>query len=141
MEQINTVELTDEKVFPDDTVLERVLGDSFTAYKALLRLYEKNNLQYEWRYYRDGKAWLCKVQKKSKTLVWMSAWKGYMKATVYIPEKHVGSLLDLPLSLEAKNAIRDANNVGKSKPCMFDLRDETVFKDFEAVMQYKALIK
>jgi hypothetical protein len=141
MEQINTVELTDEKVFPDDTVLERVLGDSFKAYKSLLSLFDHNNLHYEWRYYRDGKAWLCKVQKKTKTLVWMSAWKGYMMATIYIPEKHVGSLLDLPLSLETKNSIRAAKNVGKSKPCMFEIRDETIFKDFESIMHYKGMIK
>ncbi|OHD78594.1 MAG: hypothetical protein A3J97_11580 [Spirochaetes bacterium RIFOXYC1_FULL_54_7] len=141
MEQINTVELTDDKVFPDDTVLEKVLGDSFKAYKSLLSLFDKNSMQFEWRYYRDGKAWLCKVQKKTKTIVWMSAWKGYMKATIYIPEKHVGSLLDLPLSLETKNSVRAANNVGKSKPCMFEVRDETVFKDLESVMQYKAQIK
>ena len=141
MEQINTVELTDDKVFPDDTVLEKVLGDSFKAYKSLLSLFDKNSMQFEWRYYRDGKAWLCKVQKKTKTIVWMSAWKGYMKATIYIPEKHVGSLLDLPLSLETKNSVRAANNVGKSKPCMFEVRDETVLKDLESIMQYKAQIK
>ena len=141
MEQSNTVELTDENVFPDDTVLEKVLGPSFKTYQSLLDLFEQNKLQYEWRYYRDGKAWLCKVQKKTKTIVWMSAWKGYLKATIYIPEKHVGSLLDLPLSLETKNSICAANNVGKSKPCMFDVRDETVFKDLESIMQYKVLLK
>jgi len=140
MEQINTIELTDEKIFPDDTVLEKVLGPSFTAYKSLLYLFEQSNLHHEWRYYKDGKAWLCKVQKKTKTLVWMSAWKGYMKATIYIPEKKVGSLLDLPLSTETKDSIRTAKNVGKSKPCMFEVRDETVFKDLEAVMKYKAQI-
>jgi hypothetical protein len=141
MEQINTIELNDDKVYPDDAILEKILGDSFVAYKSLLRLFDQNNLHYEWRYYRDGKAWLCKVQRKSKTLVWMSAWKGYMKATIYIPEKHVGSMLDLPLSPETKNSILATRNVGKSKPCMFEVRDETVFKDLESIMHYKAIIK
>jgi hypothetical protein len=141
MEQIDAIELNDETVYPDDAVLESVLGPSFKAYKSLLDLFAQNDLHYEWRYYKDGKAWLCKVQKKTKTLVWMSAWKGYIKATVYIPEKHTGNLLDLPLSPEIKNSIRAAKNVGKSKPCMFDVRDETVLQDLESVLQYKALLK
>jgi hypothetical protein len=31
--------------------------------------------------------------------------------------------------------------VVKSKPCMFEVRDETVFKDLESIMHYKAIIK
>ncbi len=141
MEQINTIELNDEKVFPDNTILEKVLGDSFNAYKTLLSLFDKNSMRYEWKYYRDGKAWLCKVQKKSKTIIWMSAWKGYIKATIYFQEKHVNNVLDLPISPETKNSILTARNVGKSKPCMFEVRNEAVLKDLETVMNYKITVK
>ena len=38
METINNVELRDESIYPDDSVLESILNDSFQAYKKLLEL-------------------------------------------------------------------------------------------------------
>jgi len=84
METINTIELRDENIYPDDKVLGRILGESFESYVRLLKLFEHNGMSCEWRYYQDGKAWLCKVQKKKRTIVWMSAWKGFMQGTTAI---------------------------------------------------------
>lgn len=30
----------------------------------------------EWRYYNDGKSWLCKMLSKKKNLFWLSIWEG-----------------------------------------------------------------
>lgn len=141
MEQINNIELRDETVVPDDGVLARVLGSSFAGYCRVLSLFDRHGLTPEWRYYRDGKAWLCKVQKKTRTIVWMSAWSGYMKATLYFPEKYQAGIYELPLSEETKDAIRGAKNIGKSKPCMFDITAKTILNDFETVIAYKLACK
>lgn len=66
METINTLELTDESVYPDEKILKGVLENSFSAYCELLQLFASKNMEGEWRYYKDGKAWLCKVQFKKK---------------------------------------------------------------------------
>jgi hypothetical protein len=95
----------------------------------------------EWRYYKDGKAWLCKVQQKKRTIVWMSAWKGYMQATVYLPERHLEALLSLDISPEAKEKIRATENTGKSKPCIFEIRSKAVLPDFDKVMRFKMASK
>lgn len=137
METINNIELRDEKIYPDNKVLSSVLGQSYKVYMDLLDLFDRNEMNYEWRYYRDGKAWLCKVQKKKKTIVWMSAWENYMQATIYFPER----LLDKVLELDIKDATRDkimsTKNVGKSKPCIFEIREEEILIDFEKVMKLK----
>ena len=88
MDTINNIELRDESVFPDENILKKVLDASYKSYLMLLELFNKNGLTHEWRYYRDGHAWLCKVQFKKRTIVWMSAWKGFMQATIYFPEKY-----------------------------------------------------
>ena len=88
METINNIELRDENIYPDEKILESILGESYEAYEKLLGLFDRNEMTHEWRYYRDGKAWLCKVQRKKRTIVWMSAWKGFMQAVVYFPEKY-----------------------------------------------------
>lgn len=66
IETINNIELKDENVYPDEGVLRSVLGKAYDAYANLLDLFNQNEMVYEWRYYHDGKAWLCKVQKKKK---------------------------------------------------------------------------
>lgn len=141
METINTFELSDESTFPEDSVLKKVLDKSYNAYLELLKLFRSNDLMYKWRYYRDGKAWLCKVQQKKKTIVWMSAWKGYMQATVYFPERYVDDILKLGIADDTKNKIIGTKNVGKSKPCIFEIRNKKSLKDFEKVMKYKILLK
>lgn len=141
MEQINANELCDETIEPTEEVLKRVLGASYSSYIELLRLFDRNEMTYTWRYYRDGKAWLCKVEKKNRTIVWMSAWKGYMKATIYIPNKYLEELKKIDATWGTVDRILAAKDVGKSKPCMFEIKEEGILKDFEKFMQFKITMK
>ncbi len=113
METINILELKDQLVYPDVDVLQKVLGESYSAYCELLKLFDDNEMVYEWRYYRDGKAWLCKVQKKKRTIVWMSAWIGFMQATIYFPERLLDKIYALDISEEIKNKIREIEDPDK----------------------------
>jgi len=131
MEQINNMMLSDPLVIPNEIVLKNVLGKSFPAYTKLIEMFEKYGLTHEWKYYRDGKAWLCKVQKKTRTIVWMSAWKGYVRATIYFPEKYIDGIYTLNISEEEKEKIKATKNVGKAKPCMFDIKTEKVLSQLE----------
>lgn len=137
METINNIELNDESIYPDEQVLRNILGKSYNAYCKLLRLYDDYEIDYNWRYYKDGKAWLCKVQKKNKTIVWMSAWKGYMKATIYFPEKFIEKVYKLNISKEMIEKIRKTKMTGKSKPCIFEIRNMKVLADINRVIQLK----
>jgi len=137
METINNIELKDEKIYPDESVLSEILGQSYNTYLDLIKLFDKLEMNYEWRYYRDGKAWLCKVQKKKKTIVWMSAWRGYMQATIYFPLRFLESVLSLNITEESKEKITNTKDVGKSKPCIFEIRSKEVLIDFEKVMKFK----
>lgn len=141
METMNNIQLNDESVFPDEQVLKTTLGESYDAYCELLKLFDDNGMEYGWRYYKDGKAWLCKVQKKTRTIVWMSAWKGHMRATVYLPEKYIDEIYALDISEEMKGKFKKTKNVGKSKPCIFEIRNKDVLEDFNKVMQFKILAK
>ncbi len=141
MEQVNAIELKDESVYPDDTILQRVLGASFDSYMKLLGMFARADLTHEWRYYRDGKAWLCKVQKKKKTIIWMSAWQGFMKATLYFPGRYADALAGLEIADETRDRILSAKRVGASIPCMFEIRNDAVLKDLETVMKFKISLK
>ena len=137
METINNIELKDESIYPDELILKGILGKSYNAYEKLLGLYDNYGMDYNWRYYKDGKVWLCKVQKKKNTIVWMSAWKGYMQATIYFPEKYIDEIDKLDISKEVLERIKSTNKVGKSIPCIFEIRNMKVLVDFKKVMQLK----
>lgn len=137
MESDGIIQLRDEAVYPDKSVLKAALGESFEAYEHLLELFTKNELTYEWRYYKDGKAWLCKVQKKKKTIVWMSVWEGFIQTAIYFPVRLLDEILDLDISEDLKVKISETKNVGKSKPCIFKIHDGSILSDFEKVMLLK----
>lgn len=135
------IQLTDESRYPDEQALQEVLGNAYEAYPALLELFQERGLVLEWRYYNDGKAWLCKVQRKSKTIVWISAWEGYLKAGIYIPERLMEGVYALPIDEDRKKQFRESRNVGRSKECIFELRSRDVLPELDLVMQYKATAK
>ncbi|MBU0926530.1 MAG: DUF3788 domain-containing protein [Spirochaetes bacterium] len=141
MEQINAVELADPSVYPDEAVLRGVLGAGYGAYGKFMDALGERGYTHEWRYYTDGKAWLCKAQRKAKTLAWMSAWRGYVKATVYLPERYLEGLAGLALSDDARRSIDIAKDVGKSRPCTVDLLGDPDVADILALMDYKASLK
>lgn len=137
MDDKQDLELRDESIYPDESLLRAVLDSSFPAFQQLLSSFEKLDLSHEWRFYKDGKAWLCKVQKKKKTILWMSAWKGYFKATAYFPLRLLDTVLALELSEATKKNIEDTPNVGKSKPCTFEVHSPEILSELEKVMVLK----
>ena len=116
MDTINNVELRDENIFPDDKILGQILGQSYKAYLELLQLFDRHEMIYEWRYYKDGKAWFCKVQRNKKNIVWMSAWKGYMQATCYFPIRLLDKVLELDIEEDSKEKILKTRQGGSEKP-------------------------
>lgn len=141
METINTVELRDASKYPDEELLKSILGKSFSAYKKLLTLFNKHGLLHEWRYYKDGKAWLCKVQFKKRTIVWMSVWKDYTQSAIYFPEKYINTIYDLDISQATKDGFTSTKNVGKSKPFISKITEERILQEFEKVMLHKIACK
>ncbi len=135
------LQLTDENIYPDENVLKEALGRSYNSYLALLSLFEENNLVHEWRYYRDGKAWLCKVMFKKKTIIWMSAWHGLMKAAIYLPDRLGDDLFNLKITEETKTRIKETKKVGNSLVCTFQIRNLKALKDLEQVMKFKMVAK
>ena len=81
--------LRDSDVYPDDDVLSGCLGDAKDTWDVFERLLTENypGFSREWRYYKDGNSWLCKVTKKKKTICWVSVWAGAFKVTFYFPDR------------------------------------------------------
>ena len=130
-------ELRDPDVYPDDAVLEAILGRSFKAYTALRETAAGMGLSLDWKFYNDGKAWLCRVSRKKKTAAWMSAWKGYFRATVYFSGKDLEGLEEFASGLGSMGNSLALQDVGTSKACVFEIRNQKPLGDLRRTMERK----
>lgn len=121
--------LCDKAVPPSDDVLKNPL------YLAIVE-----GLTPEWRYYNDGKSWLCKVGNGRKTIFWFSVWEGFFQVSFFFVERHLEGLAALGTTRgELKKEF------GKMIPLIFEVRDdasaaETV-AEIRRVVEFKKKMK
>ncbi len=71
----------------------------------------------------------------------MSAWDGYIQATIYFPERYINEIYGLNISKELIELIKKTKNSGKSKPCIFKLTRKKDLIDFDTILQFKLIAK
>lgn len=135
------IQLKDKDVFPDEYVIKKALGKSYNSYLKLFEMFESLSLEHEWRYYNDGKSWLCKILKKKRTIIWVSVWKGFTNAGIYFPLSKIDLVMNLSLRSEIKDRIDSTPNVGKSKPCIFEIKDDSEFEELRKIIELKIITR
>jgi len=136
--------LRDPEVAPEDKVLHEIMGDDiFDAYSTFLSETSKAPMEIcpEWRYYNDGKSWLCKMLSKKKNLFWLSIWEGCFKLTFYFSERHLEDLSLLNLSEKAKEEFEMLKPVGKLHPMIISVSNKSLIPDILEVIKFKKNLK
>ena len=115
--------LIDEAEYPDDRVLSRCLGDAKRAWDAFATFLESDypSLSLEWRYYNDGKSWLCKVVNKSRTICWLSIHRGKFKTSFYFPDRAEGLIANSSIRKKYKEQFVNAKHYGKTRALTVDI--------------------
>jgi hypothetical protein len=131
--------LTDPERAPTPELLESEFGKLYPLYTELTDMLESDDfgLGIEWRYYKDGKAWLCKITRKKKTVVWMSAWHDYLNLGFYFTEKTGVGIPELEIAQELKENYATADPIGKMKPLTIDLKESSQLQDLRKLLRYK----
>ncbi|MBF4694310.1 DUF3788 family protein [Fusibacter ferrireducens] len=133
--------LNDPDVYPDEDILKCELGEMYKHYLSLIELFDTYGLTYTWRYYNDGKSWLCKVEHKKRTIVWVSIWTDLIKAGFYFSAKHIHKVGALDIAARIKEQIPTEDNVKRLNECMFEIKDKELLPDFEKVLNLKIKCK
>ena len=130
--------LQDPEKEPTAAFLRNVLAHHvYELMQALEKTLSSAGVDLEWRYYKDGKAWLGKATFKRKTMAWISAWEHCIKTSFYFTEKTRADVLGLNLNEELKTLFSIAKPVGKLLPLIVELKDETSLHDFIILLDYK----
>jgi hypothetical protein len=132
--------LRDPETFPADAVLEQGLGRSYSAFVECMRVIASDpfRLESEWRFYKDGKAWLCKITRNKKTVAWLSAWHGCFKVACYFTERSGAGIPDLSIDDALKERYRTHAPIGRLKPLVVEVRKRSQLSDVFALLEYKA---
>ena len=144
--------LREADIEPSGGVIARALGEANGLYVKFLEAVKTRGIDVDWRYYKDGGAWLGKGlykwttargTKKETTAFWLSVWEGFFKVTIYVPEKARADALALSLGGETQKMVEDAKQIGKLKffPLTFDLRSDGIFEDIYRLVDFRKLIK
>ena len=127
--------LREPETYPSGEVLKNLLG---SAYEALEELEMHSGLTFEWRYYKDSKAWLCKVCHKKKTVFWLSVWDGFFKTTFFFLERHLEGIAALEIDT---NSYELQKEWGKMIPFIFNIRNNQQLSDLLKMVAFKKAAK
>ncbi len=116
--------LKDKTEYPDDKILRRYLGDAKDAWDGFFAFLESNYPSYygEWRYYNDGKSWLYKITKKSKTVCWVSIYRGKFTTTFYFPDRAEHLIANSTLRKKYIEQFVNGRRFGKTRGLTVDIR-------------------
>ena len=134
--------LREEAIYPTNEVLKNVLCDSYVVYEELTdKITNDFGLVLEWRYYKDGKSWLCKVLNKKKTVFWLSAWDKFFKAAFFFTEKHLESFSELDIAESIKEDLCKNKPIGKLLPLPLNIDDKEQLDDLLKIIAFKKSLK
>ncbi len=142
--------LRNPNVVPTSEIISEGLGSVSGVYtKFIERLKQYDVSLMDWRFYNDGKVWLSKGEykwttkrgtNKVKPLFWLSIWEGFFKVSFNFKLETKEELLNLPISDESKDIIKNAEASGKTMkfiPVIFDVDDEKQLNDIYVLMQFR----
>ncbi len=136
--------LKDPEIFPSDEILRKALGQNvFSAYQELFETLSQAEfgLSHEWRYYNDGKAWLCKVSDRKKTIFWLSVWETFFKISFYFTEKTRTGISELNISNDEIRRFDQVVPIGKLIPLTLEIQNKVQLGDLLKIVEYKKKLK
>lgn len=144
--------LRNPDIQPTSDVIAEALGDANDAYAKFIKELEKHDIQLEWRYYIDGKAWLAKGihrwsgvrgGQKTTTVLWLSIWDSFFNVTIYFPEKFRKDVQNLPTDETVKAMVENSKQMGKMNyfPLVFNLYSDEVFESIFSLADFRKRIK
>jgi hypothetical protein len=135
--------LRDPDTYPTREVLENTLGNCYSVFDDMNILIKEPQygLVPEWNYYKDGKAWLCKVCYKKKTIFWLSVWEHSFRITFYFTDKNYRGIETLDIDQEIKQNFINAKPLGKFMPLTIIVTRQEQLSDLLKIVEYKKSLK
>lgn len=96
--------LTDPNVQPTDELISLIIGENKVYWLQIIRYLHDNHsdITEVWRFYNDGKCWLYRTLRKTKTIYWAGILKDTFRITFYLSDKAESLIEESSLSENIK---------------------------------------
>jgi hypothetical protein len=135
--------LSDPDVYPSPEIIFSHIGKTKNLWQSLFEhIHTKHpDFSEEWRYYRDGKSWLMKITRKSKTIFWLSLFEHTFRTTFYFGDKAEDAIINSAISEELKKQFKDGKHYGKIRGLTIVFREEKDVENAKELVGIKLSMK
>jgi hypothetical protein len=135
--------LSDKNIYPSEEVIFSHIGKSKSLWQSLFEFIHTDHPDFteEWRYYNDGKSWLMKVQRKGKTVFWLSILEDSFRTTFYFPARVEKSILSSAVSDSLKEQFKNGKDYGKIRGITITYKKKKDVEDAKALIVVKLSVK
>jgi hypothetical protein len=135
--------LSDPNQFPSDEIIFFHIGKAKELWIALFNSIHAEHPDFteDWRYYRDGKRWLLKVNQKKKTIFWLSIAQDSFRITFYFNDKAEGAIFSSDLSETLKEQYRNGKRFNKIRGLTLTFQNSHDLKTAKVLIGIKLQMK
>ena len=140
---MSNTELSDPEQFPTEAIIFSIIGDSREYWEKLFGFITSEYPEFvsEWRYYKDGKSWLLKTVKKSKTIFWLGVIQNSFRITFYFGDKAESQIVDSAISQGLKDSFVNGKRFGKIRAISLHIENQNDVDDVRKLIELKLKIK
>ncbi len=131
--------LLDKSIEPNDDLLLEVLGGSGQYWKKIKQHLndEYGDFNEIWKYYYQKSGWFLQIERKKRTLFWLTPYKEYFCITFWFGDKAVAVIEKSDVPNQTKERLRNAKKykIGRSIP--IDVRQQKDIQLVEKLLKIK----
>ncbi len=135
--------LTDQNQVPTEEIIFSYIGKGRIYWESVFHHIHSSHPDFaeQWRYYNDGQSWLLKVTRKSKTIFWLSIYKGYFRITFYFGDKAEPAIMESSISDQIKEEFKNGKRYGKIRAITLIIDSKKVIEYVKTLITIKLSIK
>jgi DNA transformation protein len=124
---------------PDDTVLKKLLGNTWQYWEDLKDhlLISYCNVNESWKFYDENTGWLLQVLIKKQTLFWFKAFEGYFSITFWFGDKAALAVEKSNLPDELKERLRNSIKYKIGRSLTIDIKNSNDLEYIKTLSELK----
>ena len=135
--------LTDKNQFPTEEIIFSHIGKSKIFWESIFKYIHMNHpdCSEQWKYYNDGKSWLLKITKKTKTIFWLSIIQDSFIITFYFGDKVEPAIMESTISNTLKEQFKGGKRFGKIRGLTLQMNNKQNVEFAKELISIKLNIK
>ena len=128
---------------PSDEIVFSFIGKYKPLWISLFQYIQDQHpeITKEWRYYNDGKCWLLKATKKTKTIFWLSVIEKTFRITFYFTDKAQKAIDSSTLPEELKEQFKSGKRYNKIRGLTIIVKNKKDCASAEELIRIKGSMK